>query len=129
MAAMASRAASGLKRSPNSHTLSPMLRIGSTITKNGWETRSGPTCNATCCRKVPATPPTTSAYTGQRVNMPSTPNSARESVVALMIVASSAQMVAAAEAYRPARQPGEPRCARAASTAAPTPQANAAPSQ
>ena len=126
IAATASTPASGLKRSSNSHTLRAMLTIGSTITKNGWETRSGPTCSATCCRMVPAAPPTARAYTGQRVNIPATPNWVRVSVVALMIVASSAQMVADAAAYRAARRPGDPQCAAAARTAAPAPHATAA---
>ena len=46
IAARASTAPSLVKRSPNSHTLRTMLTIGSTITRNGWEARSGPTCSA-----------------------------------------------------------------------------------
>src|ERR1700727_2451159 len=119
----------GLNRSSNSHTLRAILTIGSTITRNGWETRSGPTCSATCCRIVPAAPPTARAYTGQRVNIPATPNWVRVSVVALMIVASSAQMVADAAAYRAARRPGDPQRAATARTAAPAPQVTAATTQ
>src|ERR1700734_822213 len=125
-AATARTATPGLKRSSNSHTLRAILTIGSTITRNGWETRSGPTCSATCCRIVPAAPPTARAYTGQRVNIPATPNWVSVSVAALMNVASSAQMMAAAAAYRAARRPGDPRCATAARTAAPAPQVTAA---
>ena len=40
---MASTAALDVKYSANNHTLRAMLTIGSTITRNGWETFSGPT--------------------------------------------------------------------------------------
>jgi len=56
-AATASTAPSLVKRSPNSHTLRMMLTIGSTITRNGWEARSGPTCSAACVRNRAATLP------------------------------------------------------------------------
>ena len=70
--------------------------------------------------------PTARAYTGQWVNTPATPNWVSVSVVVLMNVATSAHMVAAAEAYAAARQFGDPRCAKAARTAAVAPQATAA---
>jgi hypothetical protein len=52
------------------------------------------------------------------VNIPATPNWVRVSVVALMIVASRAQMVADAAAYRAARLPGDPQSAATASAGA-----------
>lgn len=41
----ASRVASGVKYSWKIHTLSAMLTIGLTMTSNGWDTLSGPTCS------------------------------------------------------------------------------------
>jgi hypothetical protein len=43
------------------HTARVMLTIGSTITRKGWEARSGPTCSDACCRNKAATLPTTRA--------------------------------------------------------------------
>ena len=75
---------------------------------------------------MPATAPTARAYNGQWVNIPATPNWVSVSVVVLMNVATSAHMMAAAEANSAARQAGEPRCAKAARTAAAAAQATAA---
>jgi hypothetical protein len=126
---MASTAVSDVKCSSNSHVLRAMLTIGSMITRKGCETRSGPTCSAACASSKAATLPTARAYTGQCVNMPARPNWVSVSVVALMNVATSAHMTAAAEAYKAARRPGDPHRAAIARRPAPTQQASPAVSQ
>ena len=63
------------------------------------------------------------------MKVPPTPNWVSVSVVALMKVATSAHMTAAAEAYRAARRLGDPQRARTDMTAAPAQQASAAVSQ
>jgi hypothetical protein len=83
--------------------------IGSTITMNGCETLSGPTCNADCSQKIPRIPHAHNAQTGQCDNAPSHPSALIESVVALMNVASSAHVIAVADANSAARRAGDPR--------------------
>ena len=51
--AMAILAGLSVKRSPNSQTLRMMLANGSTMTRIGWDTLSGPTCSAACWSSAP----------------------------------------------------------------------------
>src|ERR1700722_15693224 len=82
------------------------------MTMKVCETLSGPTCSAACSQSSPTMPPTISAYTGHRVNMPPKPRALMVSVVALMNVASNAHMTAVALAKSAARRAGDTRCAK-----------------
>jgi hypothetical protein len=55
------RRASSVKYSSKIQTLSPMLVMGSTITRKGCDTLSGPTCSVACWSSSVASPAQASA--------------------------------------------------------------------
>jgi len=55
-----------VKRSSNSQALEAMMASGSIMTRAGWDTLGGPTCNVACSRSAPVTATPASAYPASR---------------------------------------------------------------